>query len=73
MLVSYGTKDSGCPFDDYLRVETIRENKINFTFKAYIGTEHNYFPLKANGEINYDIFNWDKVANDWQKWLNEHQ
>ncbi len=72
VLVSYGTKDSGCPFDDYLRVKTIREKKVNFTFKAYIGTEHNYFPLKANGEVNYDIFNWDKVANDWRKWLKEH-
>ncbi len=70
ILVTYGTKDYRLvSFVDYLRVETIRQRKKNFTFKAYIGTEHNFFPLKPNGEINYDIFNWDKVANDWREWL----
>ncbi len=69
VLVCYGTKDWGSPFNDYLSVEMIRQKKNNFTFKAYIGTEHNYFPLKTNGETNYDIFNWDKVADDWRKWL----
>jgi hypothetical protein len=69
VLVSYGTKDFSSPYNDYLRVEMMRQKKNNFTFKAYIGTEHNYFPLKPNGEINYDIFNWDKVANDWRQWL----
>jgi dienelactone hydrolase len=69
ILVCYGTKDAACPFNDYLRVETIRQKKNNFTFKAYIGTEHNYFPVRAGGEVDYDIFNWDKVARDWRKWL----
>ncbi|MDP9306321.1 MAG: alpha/beta hydrolase [Thermoproteota archaeon] len=69
ILVCYGTKDWTAPFNDYLRVEMIRQHRNNFTFKAYIGTEHNYFPIKANGEINYDVFNWDKVADDWRNWL----
>ena len=45
------------------------QKKTNLTFKAYIGTEHNYFPLKPNGEVDYDTFNWDKVADDWRHWL----
>ena len=69
VLISYGTKDYSSPYNDYLRVEMIRQKKNNFTFKAYIGAEHNYFPVKPNGEINYDVFNWDKVADDWRKWL----
>jgi pimeloyl-ACP methyl ester carboxylesterase len=70
ILVTYGTKDYRLvSYVDYLRVETFRQRKKNFTFKAYIGTEHKFFPLKPNGEINYDIFNWDKVANDWREWL----
>lgn len=69
VLICYGTKDHSSPFNDYLRVEMIRQKRKNFSFKAYIGTEHNYFPLKANGEPNYDIFNWDKVAKDWKEWL----
>ena len=71
VLICYGTKDVGLPFNDYFRVEMIRQKKKNFTFKAYIGLEHNFFPLKPNGDINFDIFNWDKVADDWRSWLKE--
>jgi pimeloyl-ACP methyl ester carboxylesterase len=69
VLVCYGTKDVSSPYNDYCRVEMIRQRKKNFTFKAYIGTEQNYFPLKTNGQTNYDIFNIDKVAEDWHNWL----
>jgi len=72
VLICYGTKDWSAPFNDYLRVDAIRKEKKNFTFKAYIGTEHNYFPLLSDGKPNFEIFNWDKVANDWQKWLNQN-
>lgn len=72
VLVCYGTKDAASPFNDYLRVEAIRQKKNNFTFKAYIGTEHNYFPIKPSGEIDYDTFNWDNVANYWNRWLLRH-
>jgi dienelactone hydrolase len=69
VFVTYGSKDANAPFNDYLRVEMVRQKRKNFTFKAYIGTEHNFFPLNKDGSINYDIFNWDKVAEDWRKWL----
>lgn len=69
VLVSYGTKDWSAPFNDLFRVQCISQGKKNFTFQPYIGTEHNFFPLQANNKPNYDIFNWDKVAYDWLKWL----
>jgi dienelactone hydrolase len=69
VLVCYGTKDIGLPYNDYFRVDMIRQKKQNFAFKAYIGLDHNFFPLKPNGETNYDIFNWDKIATDWRQWL----
>jgi len=69
VLVSYGSKDAIAPFEMYLRVEMIRQKKKNFSFRVYRGTEHNYFPLHADGSINYDIFNWDQVAKDWREWL----
>ena len=72
VLVTYGTKDMCAPFNDFLHVETIREGKTNFTFKAYVGTEHNFFPLTEDNKPNYDVFNWDNVANDWLQWLNEN-
>jgi len=73
VLVSYGTKDWSAPFNDYMRVKFIKEKKINFTFQSYVGTEHNFFPLKEDNKPNYDTFNWNKVADDWLKWLNENQ
>jgi dienelactone hydrolase len=66
VLVCYGTKDWCAPYVDF-----IRKGKKNVQFNAYIGTEHNFFPLKENGRPDYDVFNWDKVANDWRIWLNE--
>ena len=71
VLVSYGTKDWSAPFNDFMRVDFIRQGKNHFTFHPYVGTEHNFFPLTKDNKPNYDIFNWDKVANDWLKWLNE--
>lgn len=72
VLVSYGTKDWSAPFIDFMRVDFIRQEKRNFTFHPYVGTEHNFFPLTADNKPNYDIFNWDKVATDWLKWLDEN-
>jgi dienelactone hydrolase len=72
ILVTFGTKDACAPFNDFFQVETIRQGKRNFTFRAYIGTEHNYFPLTENGKPDHNIFNWDKVADDWLNWLNDN-
>ena len=70
VLVTYGTKDFGAVAqNDYLRVSSIANKKSNFTFKEYVGVDHNFFPLFENGRPNYDIFNWDKVGEDWRIWL----
>ncbi len=71
VLICYGTKDWSAPYNDYFRVEMLRQKKHNFTYKAYIGLEHNFFPLTTTGQPNYDIFNWDKVANEWWEWTKE--
>ena len=71
VLVCYGTKDPASPFIDYMRIDFIRKKYQNFYFKAYIGTEHNYFPVSAEGKIDYTTYNWDDVANYWSKWLAE--
>ena len=70
VLITYGTLDWNRPYVDYLRADFIRKNKTNTQFKAYIGTEHNYFPMNENHEIDYEQFNWDKVAGEWLDWLN---
>lgn len=73
VLVCYVTKDFGAVHqNDYLRIATISKQKNNFTFKAYVGLDHNFFSLLPNGKPNYDDFNWDKVAQDWLSWLKEN-
>lgn len=69
VLITYGTKDWAAPYIDYMRVDMIRKEKKNIQSIPYVGCEHNYFPVKENGEINYAEFNWDNVALDWLRWI----
>lgn len=71
VCVSYGTKDHSAPFNDYLKAWCIHNKKSNFKFFDYVGLEHNFFGSNAQGETDYNQFNWDKVAGDWSVWLNE--
>lgn len=72
VLIAYGTKDYGAPFNNFLRLETIRLKKKNFTFNAYFGLEHNFFGFNKDGSVNYKVYNWDKVGLDWKHWLEKH-
>lgn len=69
VFIAYGTNDYCSPFNDYVKVDMIRQHKTNFTFKAYIGLDHNFFPLLPNGDVNYAPDNWSKVALDFYHWL----
>ncbi|MDD4968938.1 MAG: hypothetical protein PHT07_05875 [Paludibacter sp.] len=71
VLICYGTKDWCAPFVDYMRVDFIRNGKTNFQFNPYLGTEHNYYPVTKENKPNYDMPNWDRVANDWLKWMEQ--
>lgn len=73
VLVSYGTKDWATPYIDYLQIKTIQQKKSNFQFDAYVGKEHNFFAIKKDGSIDYDQYNWDKIALDWLSWLNKNK
>ena len=67
IFVGYGTRDAGAVANDYLRLEAIRLHKTNFTFRAYVGREHNFFGFK-NGQIDYKDDYWDKVGADFLRW-----
>jgi len=69
VLISYGTKDWSAPFNDLFQMEAIREKKKNILFNSYLNLEHNYFPIDTNGTANQEIYNWDKIAEDWLNWL----
>ena len=67
VFVGFGTLDRGVAGDDYLRLETIRQHRTNFTFREYPGREHNFFGVK-NGQPDYEDFYWDQVGEDFLRW-----
>ncbi|HLO46720.1 MAG TPA: hypothetical protein VK175_20420 [Leadbetterella sp.] len=69
VLVTFGSLDWSAPFINLLEIESIRAKKNNFTFNGYINTEHNFFPVDKLRNINYSIYNWDKVGLFWLQWI----
>ncbi|AYA35821.1 hypothetical protein D3Y59_01420 [Hymenobacter oligotrophus] len=68
VLVVYGTRDAAAPFNDYLRLELMRQRNTRVSFKEYPGLEHNFFGFK-NDKVDYDQFHWDDVAQDFLSWV----
>lgn len=69
VLIVYGTKDTNAPLNDLLRIEVLRKGKKNFTFKPCINCEHNFFPVRTDGTVDYSQFNWDEVARFCGEWI----
>lgn len=66
VLVSYGTKDESCAYNDMFQLEVIKENINKIEFKPYVGLDHNYMS-HYNTETDYINI----VVNDWLEWLEE--
>ena len=73
VYITYGSKDWCAPFILMLAADLVRTGKTHVEFHAYQGCEHNFFPMNADGSVNYEQFNWDKVAVDWEDWLLRQQ
>lgn len=71
VLVTYGGKDWNAIFNDYLRIETLRLGKSNFTFKVYYDTDHNFFKLNNCNEVESNEPLWQNVGNDWLDWIQQ--
>jgi dienelactone hydrolase len=69
LFVAYGTNDITASFCDLLPIYFIREHKTNLTLKPYLGLEHNFFELNADGQPDYSKPHWQDVLNDFIKWV----
>ncbi|MDQ2769192.1 MAG: hypothetical protein M3Y54_01665 [Bacteroidota bacterium] len=67
VFVGYGTRDHSVVANDYLRLETRRRRKTSFTFRAYVGREHNFFGFK-DGQVSYDDDGWPRVSREFLRW-----
>ncbi|WP_370089764.1 hypothetical protein [Ekhidna sp.] len=72
ILVSYGSRDNVTPYIDLLHIEALKSGKQHIRFWEYTGTNHNFFPIDNDGNVDYSINPWDKVAQDWYKWIKEN-
>jgi hypothetical protein len=72
VMITYGTLDWSTLYIHLLEIETIRNSKINFEFKGYLNTVHNFFPIDALRQVNYEVNNWDKVGIDWLNWIKKN-
>ena len=72
VLIAFGSKDDSAPYNNFLRLETTRLKKTNFSYNSYFGLGHNFFGFNKNGTVNYEVYNWDKVGLDWKKWLQQN-
>lgn len=68
LLVVYGTRDAGAPFNDAFRLDMLRLHHPRLAFRDYPGLEHNFFGYK-DGRINYDDYRWDEVTADFLRWV----
>jgi len=73
VLINYGSKDYNTPYIDLLRIESIRNGNLTIEFKEYTGTEHNFFPKDAEGNIDYSVNNWNQVSEYWLEWLENNK
>lgn len=71
VFVGYGTRDPAAISNDYLRLEMLRAGKLNFTFRAYAGVEHNFFGF-TDGKVDYEKEHWDEVTSDFFSWMQSH-
>jgi hypothetical protein len=69
VLVVWGSEDVIAPFNELLRKKVKQQKKGNFTFLEFAGLAHNYFGLTPEGEIDYDTYHWDRIAESWLEWL----
>lgn len=68
LLVVYGTRDAGAPFNDAFRLDVLRLHHPRLAFRDYPGLEHDFCGYK-DGRVNYDDYRWDEVAADFVRWV----
>lgn len=68
VYIAYGSADITSDFCDLLPIYFIDNKKSNYVLKRYPNLEHNFFPVKPTGEINYEDRKWPEVMNAFIDW-----
>lgn len=68
VYITYGSNDINGDFCDLLPLYFIEQRKTNYKLLRYPNLEHNFFPIDANGQPDYQNGKWVHVMNEFIKW-----
>jgi hypothetical protein len=68
IYIAFGSKDPTSNYCDLLPLYFIEKQKNNLTMKRYSNLEHNFFPFKEDGSIDYQNGQWKSVMNVFLNW-----
>lgn len=68
IYIAFGSKDPTSNYCDLLPLYFIEKHKNNLTMKRYSNLEHNFFPFKEDGSVDYQNGQWKSVMNVFLNW-----
>ena len=68
IYIAYGSQDIVADYCDLLPLFFIENNKTNYAIKRYPNLEHNFFPIKSDGQPDHRQGKWHEVMNSFVNW-----
>lgn len=68
IYIAYGSEDIVADLCDLLPFNFIDVKKENYLIKRYSNVEHNFFPVKDDGSVDYNNGKWIEVMNGFIDW-----
>ncbi|EMR01283.1 alpha/beta hydrolase family protein [Cesiribacter andamanensis] len=69
VLVVWGSEAENAPSFSALQKQADAHGTPTVRFLVFEGLTHHYFGNTPEGEIDYDSYHWDQVADAWLEWL----
>lgn len=68
IYIALATEDKCAFLNELIPIYFIQFGKTNYELKRYNGLEHNYFPVLADGKVDYENGKWAEVMNAFVAW-----
>lgn len=71
VYIAYGSEDIVADFCDLLPLYFMEAKKKDYFLKRYPGLDHNFFPVREDGSIDYNHGQWEFVMSAFLNWIPE--
>ncbi len=68
VYIGYGSEDEIAQYCDQIPLSFIEKQKTNYVLKRYVGLDHDFFPVRANGRTDHANGKWKNVMNNFISW-----